>query len=249
MFTLVPDSGGAAALHGILEHSLARLLTATSGNDEDVASLIAARNAEDSRPAQVEIGPNASDDVLVEAVLAGDEAAFADLVTRHSRRVMTIARHFFRQPDTAEDIAQETFAKAYLSLRSYRRGASFAHWLAKIAVNNCYDELRRRRKRNESLLSEVSETAAVWLETALAPKSFEKLSKDEDQSTASELVHLLLEHLHPEDRLVLILLHAEELSVREISSITGWSEAKVKIRAFRARQSARRCLARITRRR
>ncbi|MBX3278773.1 MAG: RNA polymerase sigma factor [Acidobacteria bacterium] len=252
MFQLVPDSGGAAALHGVLEHPLARLLTATPGNDGDVASLLAARNTAsegDSPPARIETGPDASDDVLVEAVLAGDELAFADLVARHSRRVMTIARHFFRQPDTAEDIAQETFAKAYLSLRSYRRGASFAHWLAKIAVNNCYDELRRRRKRNESLLSEVSETAAVWLETALAPRSFEKSSRDEDRSAAAELAELLLEHLEPEDRLVLVLLHAEELSVREIASITGWSEAKVKIRAFRARQSARRCLARIMRRR
>ncbi len=79
------------------------------------------------------------DDALVDAVLGGDETAFESLFSRHSRRIFTIARHFFRQQDTVEDVVQETFTKAYVSLSSYRRGASFAHWLARIAVNNCYD--------------------------------------------------------------------------------------------------------------
>ena len=185
------------------------------------------------------------DDALVDAVLGGDEAAFESLFARHSRRIFTIARHFFRQQDTVEDIVQETFTKAYMSLSSYRRGASFAHWLARIAVNNCYDELRRRQKRGESLFTELSDDDGVWLENTLAPFSFQVHLKDQDHARAAELTDLLLEKLSPEDRLVLVLLHAEELSVREIAQLTGWSEAKVKIRAFRARAVARRAIKRL----
>src|SRR5438552_3972829 len=114
-----------------------------------------------------------SDDALIERTLAGDESAFEHLVTRHGRRVFAIARHFFRHPETVEDIAQETFAKAFFSLASYRRGASFEQWLAKIAVNNCYDELRKRKKRGEMTLADLTEDEGVWLENKLAHASFD----------------------------------------------------------------------------
>ncbi len=200
---------------------------------------------EDLLAASIPVREELADDALVEAVLGGDESSFESLFSRHSRRIFTIGRHFFRQQDTVEDIVQETFTKAYVSLSSYRRGASFAHWLARIAVNNCYDELRRRQKRAESLFTELSDDDGVWLETTLAPFSFDLHLKDQDRARAIEVTDLLLGKLTPEDRLVLVLLHAEELSVREISQLTGWSEAKVKIRAFRARQVARRAIKRL----
>lgn len=231
------DTGLAVALpQPHRERFLFRSASAQTGFEERQDSLTA-------RSADAEM----TDDALVEATLEGDESAFEQLVNRHSRRVLSIARHFFRQPDTAEDIAQETFAKAYLSLQSYRRGASFAHWLARIAVNNCYDELRRRKKRSESLFTDVAENDGAWIETTLASFSFAEHLREEDRARASELARLLLDSLPPEDRLVLVLLHAEELSVREIASLTGWSEAKVKIRAFRARQHARRLVTRLLR--
>lgn len=187
-----------------------------------------------------------ADDALVEATLAGDEEAFESLVQKHSRRVFTIARHFFKSQETVEDIAQETFTKAFVSLQSYRRGASFGHWLARIAVNNCYDELRRRKKRSEYLFTEMSEEDGTWLESTLAPGSLDAHFREQDQVKAVEAAMRILEPLSPEDQLVLVLLHSEELSVREIASLTGWSEAKVKIRAFRARQAARKQIRRLS---
>ena len=65
-----------------------------------------------------------SDEALIDLALSGEQASFETLVGRHSRRVFTIARHFFRRPEMVEDIAQETFAKAFFSLSTYRRGAS-----------------------------------------------------------------------------------------------------------------------------
>ncbi len=185
------------------------------------------------------------EDHLIELTLSGDETAFEELVLRHSRRVFSIARHFFRSMDTVEDIVQETFAKAFFSLSSYRRGASFEQWLAKIAVNNCYDELRRRKKRNESLITDLSEDEEGWLENKLAHAAFEIHISDAEREKAAEILDKLLSKLPIDDRVVLILLHAENNSVREISQMMGWSEAKVKIRAFRARHALRRALNRL----
>jgi RNA polymerase sigma-70 factor, ECF subfamily len=192
--------------------------------------------------------PQASsiDDHLIELSLAGDEDSFAQLVARQSRRVFTIARHFFRNPETVEDIAQETFTKVFFSLSSYRRGASFEQWVARIAVNNCYDELRRRRKRAESLLTELSEDDAAWLENKLAHVSFDRHLGELESERAAEVADRLLVSLSPDDRFILLLLHAEESSVREIAQLMGWSEAKVKIRAFRARHAMRKALTRLS---
>ncbi len=186
-----------------------------------------------------------SDDGLIELTLRGEEAAYEVLVTRHNRRVFSIARHFFRSPETVEDIVQETFAKAFFSLSSYRHGASFEQWLARIAVNNCYDELRRRKKRGESLITELTEDDQSWLETRLAGPAFQIHFNEAERIRAAEIASKLLEKLSVEDRMVLILLHGEDNSVKEISRMLGWSEAKVKIRAFRARHAMRRALTRL----
>src|SRR5499426_1013666 len=188
---------------------------------------------------------DAPDDTLIERVLGGDQSAFEILVTRHNRRVFSIARHFFRSPETVEDIVQETFAKAFFSLSTYRRGASFEQWLAKIAVNNCYDELRRRRKRNESLITDLSEDEEGWLESKLAHAAFEIHISESEREKAAEISDKLLSKLPVDDRVILILLHAENNTVREISQMMGWSEAKVKIRAFRARHALRKALTRL----
>jgi RNA polymerase sigma-70 factor (ECF subfamily) len=188
---------------------------------------------------------NSYDDYLIELTLDGDQSAFEKLVSKHSRRVFSIARHFFRNQETVEDIVQETFAKAFFSLSSYRRGASFEQWLAKIAVNNCYDELRRRKKRNESLITDLSEDEEGWLESKLSQAAFEIHLSEAEREKAAEISDKLLSKLPVDDRMILILLHAENNSVKEISRIMGWSEAKVKIRAFRARHALRKALARL----
>ena len=104
-----------------------------------------------------------TDDRLVELTLQGNDQAFEQLTMRYRRRVFAIARHFFRQPETVEDIAQETFTKAYFALHSYQRGASLEYWLARIAVNNCYDELRRRKSRGELTVSDLTEDDVDWM--------------------------------------------------------------------------------------
>jgi RNA polymerase sigma-70 factor, ECF subfamily len=188
---------------------------------------------------------NLTDDALVVLILEGDSAAFEHLVERYRRRVFAIARHFFRQPETVEDIAQETFAKAYFALHNYQRGASLEYWLARITVNNCYDELRRRKARGEMTVSDLSEDEVGWVDNKLAQVSLKRHLQITEREIATEITEKLLGKLTPEDRTILILLHAEEYSVAEIAKLIGWSEAKVKIRAFRARHAMRKLLNRL----
>jgi RNA polymerase sigma-70 factor (ECF subfamily) len=184
------------------------------------------------------------DVVLVNQARTGDERAFEELFNRHRRRVSLIASRFFRQREQIEEIVQESFTKAYFALSDFSNTQenSFAAWLARIAFNTCYDELRRLKRRPESSLSDVSEEESTWLKKNLLA---EEAGRDIESTTISrDLASKLLSRLSPEDRLVLVMLDAEGLSVAEIAKLTSWSIPKVKVRAHRARAHLRRALKR-----
>jgi RNA polymerase sigma-70 factor (ECF subfamily) len=115
----------------------------------------------------------------------------------------------------------------------------FGGWLRAIVVNLCYDELRRRRRRPEELVGDFSAPEVQWMQTANAASPEDLVGDAEERREAYDLAHRLLDTLKPEDRMVMVLKESEELSVSEIAETLGWSEAKVKIRAFRARQALR----------
>jgi RNA polymerase sigma-70 factor (ECF subfamily) len=181
---------------------------------------------------------------LVARIRAGDETAFEELFNRHRRRVSLIASRFFRQREQVEEIVQESFTKAYFALENFsnEQEASFAAWIARIAYNSCYDELRRQKRRHESTLSDVTEEDAAWLEENLRAGGAE--GDVEGTAVTRDLADKLLSRLSAEDRTVLVMLDAEGLSVSEIADATGWSVSKVKVRAHRARASLRRVLQR-----
>ena len=160
-----------------------------------------------------------TDEALVAATLAGDEAAFAELARRHKRKVFGLAARFTRNPHDLEDLAQTVFLRVWRSLGGVRAAAPFEHWLARIAIRCCYDFLRASKRRPPELPLDAADAVP-------AP---------DDAGHAREIVHAALARLKPDERLVLTLLELENHSVREISEATGWSEANVKVRAHRAR--------------
>jgi RNA polymerase sigma-70 factor (ECF subfamily) len=166
---------------------------------------------------------------LVERVGAGDEAAFAEVVRLTRPRVVHIAAHFFRRPDVIDDVVQGVFEKAFVALESWGRQVPLEHWLARIAVNACHDELRRRRRSvpteaGRPIDDEVDDPA-VW-------------EREETRLWAEQA----LAQLPAADRVVLTLMVLEELSVAEVAGLTGWSRVNVKVRAFRARRRLRQLL-------
>lgn len=183
-----------------------------------------------------------ADAELAALARAGDEAAFEELFRRHRRRVALIAARFFRTREQIEEVVQESFAKAFFALSEFGGGreASFAAWLARIAFNVSYDELRRQKRRPEGALEELTEEEAG----ALAGRLRGEGADAESQAVSRDLASKLLTRLSPEDRLVLVLLDVEGLSVAEIAKLLNWTGSKVKVRAHRARAHLRRVLER-----
>jgi RNA polymerase sigma-70 factor, ECF subfamily len=182
-----------------------------------------------------------SDAQLVELVLAGDETAFEQIFHRHKRLAAFVAARYFRQPEQIEEIIQISFAKAFFELAEFRgeRDASFAGWLGRIATNACLDVLRKQKRKPENLLSELSEAES---EALLADWRQSDQSDAENSHARRDLAEKLLSRLSAEDRAILQMLDAEEMSVAEVAQITGWSKSKIKIRAFRARGALRKVL-------
>jgi RNA polymerase sigma-70 factor (ECF subfamily) len=179
-----------------------------------------------------------TDDSLISSIRAGDEAAFEQLFNRHRRRIARLVGRFFNRPERVEEIIQDVFTKIYFALDDYSpdRGAGFVAWLSRVAINACYDELRRARRRPESSISDITDDEAAWLKSEATGGNAESVAVSRD------LANKLLACLSADDRLVLILLDAEDMPVIEIAEITGWSASKVKVRAHRARMLLRRVL-------
>jgi RNA polymerase sigma-70 factor (ECF subfamily) len=187
--------------------------------------------AHDSRDADRADRAEAADSAearLISATLAGDEEAFAALVRRHQGRVFRLAGRFFRQRQDVEEVAQETFLRAWLKLGTYKARAPFEHWLTRLCLRCAYDRLRR-----PSQSPGVSETYEELQDPAAATAA---------DPTARLEVERLLAGLQPADRFLLVLLEAEGWSVAEIAERLGWSRVNVKVRAHRARQRLRRVL-------
>jgi RNA polymerase sigma-70 factor (ECF subfamily) len=186
-----------------------------------------------------------SEDELVTRTLAGDDHTFEVLVRRNSSRVFSIIGSFFRRRDMVEDIAQEVFAKAYFSLSTFTLGRSFEAWVAKIAVNACYDHLRSQRRRIDQQIPHESQDEDGWLELQMLEVARDRHASSERQRDAAEIAERLLAKLEPEDRIVVVLIDRDGFSVKEVSEMTGWGESKVKVRAFRARRTLRAAMKRL----
>lgn len=186
-----------------------------------------------------------TDEELIAEVLAGGTTAFAELASRYRDKVERLCQRFFSDREIIRDLTQESFIKAFTGLSSYRAEMPFGGWLRAIAANVCYDELRRRQRRPEDLVADFSAPEYTWVQLVNEATPEEIVAAAEQRREAHDLAHRLLGTLRPDDQMVMTLKETEELSVTEIARVMGWSEAKVKIRAFRARQLMRKQAERI----
>lgn len=148
-----------------------------------------------------------------------------------------MASRFFRQRSLVEEAAQEVFLKAYTQLGSFEGRGSFEGWLTRIATNTCLNMIRGAKRRPESTVSDLTEDEQNWLEQQAGDGS-KKLSV-ENNLVATDLADRLLSVLPPEDQQALLMIDGEDASIKEVAEATGWSESKVKVRAFRARRKLR----------
>src|SRR5207245_884487 len=132
-------------------------------------------------------------------------SAFSELATRHRGRVERLCQRFFSDSDTARDVAQESFIRAYTALNTYRPELPFSGWLRAIVINLCYDELRRRQRRPEELVADFSAQEVQWMHLVNEATPEEIVAAAEERREAHDVAHRLLDSLRAEDRTVLIM--------------------------------------------
>lgn len=165
----------------------------------------------------------------------GDREAFEMLVERYQRRVLALVSRTVRRRDDLEDLAQEVFVKVYLAIRKYNFEASFATWITRVAVNHCYDYLRRERVSRVRYYAEMSAESeqAVQLRAEDRESGGERV---EQRTAARDLVEKLLRRAPADDRVVLSLKEIEEMPVEEIARTLHLKTSTVKVRLHRARK-------------
>ena len=169
----------------------------------------------------------------------GDDSAFAEIVRRYSPRVFSFASRFFRQRNQVEDAAQEVFLKAFTELGSFEGRGSMEGWLTRITTNTCLNILRSLKRRPELRSSDLDEGEQEWLDHKMATIAGERHRSDEHGLIAADLAARVLSTLPADDQIVLTMMDGQDASVKEIVEATGWSESKVKVKAFRARKKMR----------
>jgi len=163
----------------------------------------------------------------------GDVAAFEQLVRLHQRRVFGIVAGILRWSEDIEDISQQVFLKVFLALRRFDGRSSFGTWLYKIAVNETYDYLRKRKARKLVYESDLSQEQQDQL-SQVPPDAPGRAALE--QAESRQAVERLLAQLAPEERMMIVLKEVEGYSVEEISQALDMNPNTVKVRMFRARR-------------
>ncbi|HXW62146.1 MAG TPA: sigma-70 family RNA polymerase sigma factor [Candidatus Acidoferrales bacterium] len=170
---------------------------------------------------------------LVHLSQQGDEAAFEELVRRHQQRVFALVAGILHRSDDVEDIAQQVFLKAYFGIKKFDQRAAFSTWLYKIAVNECWDYLRKRKVRPLIYEADLSEEQVSRLDGIVS--STRPPEGPNARTETREIVERMLDVLSEQDRQLLVLKEIEGFSVQELAEILHLNVNTVKVRLFRAR--------------
>ena len=167
------------------------------------------------------------DTYYINKILHGNVNAFSQLVEKHKRMAYTLALKMVNSPEDAEEIAQDAFIKAFQSLIDFKGDSKFSTWLYKIVYHASISRLRKKQLETISMDADfrnfdVSETDHLLTRLTI-----------EEQNT---LVRAAIDRLPTDEKAIITLYYLNDSSVKEITDVTGDSEANVKIKLFRARK-------------
>lgn len=181
-----------------------------------------------------------SDEALVAATKQGDAQAFEKLVLRHRQKVLAVAQRITNNREDAEDVAQDSFHKAFLHLDAFQEKARFSTWLTRITMNEAFMVLRRRRGFFEVL----PENPDDGMKSSLEPFVDQSPNPEEScwRRERKELLTKAINRLNSNIRSTILLRGIEERSVEETAQILGTTISAVKARVFQGRRKLRRTL-------
>lgn len=188
-------------------------------------------------------GPS-TDTELAARILRGDRTAFEPLMRRHNQLLYRLARSILKDDADAEDAVQEAWISAFTHFDKFRGDAALSTWLARIAVNESYGRLRRR-KRNAEVVT-LDSVRADTPSTEVTDMADDRTEAPDAAALRTELRAMLesrIDALPEQFRTVFVLRDVQELSVEETAACLDIPEATVRSRAFRARALLREALA------
>jgi RNA polymerase sigma-70 factor (ECF subfamily) len=177
---------------------------------------------------------NTPEGALVRRAQSGDETAFREIVERYQSKVFSIIHGIVRHRNDVEDIAQQVFAKVYLSLKNFDFRSSLITWIYKITVNECFDYLRKRKVRKLVYESDMSEDEVRRVENS--EPVVDRQAPADATLANRDYVLKLLTRVSEEERSLLMMKEVEGYSVEELAEMTGMNENTIKVKLFRARQ-------------
>jgi RNA polymerase sigma factor (sigma-70 family) len=164
----------------------------------------------------------------IEQVLEGKTNAFSYIVDQHKNKAFNLAFRICGNHEEAEELAQDSFLKAYRALRSFKMKSSFATWFYRIVYNTSISHVRLKRKGVLSL-EDFPADATDFIGTNTNEEEAEKEYRN-------SLVNFALQKITEEERGLISLYYYEEMSTDEIADVTGISKSNIKVKLFRARQ-------------
>src|ERR1700721_2798271 len=177
---------------------------------------------------------NTPEGALVRRAQTGDETAFRDIVEKYQSKVFSIIHGIVRQRNDVEDIAQQVFAKVYVSIRNFDFRSSLITWIYKITVNECFDYLRKKKVRKLVYESDLSEDEVRRVENTEPP--VDRQPPADTTLARRDYVVKLMDRVSEEEKRLLMLKEVEGYSVEELSSMLSMNENTIKVKLFRARQ-------------
>lgn len=172
---------------------------------------------------------------LIHQSVQGEIQAFEELVKEYQSKVYTLCLKYMGNEEDAYDMAQETFIKAFRALKSFKGQSSFGTWLYRVATNICLDEIRRRKRRvNTVSIHEPLELGDGELEKEIVDDR-PTVEDIYEQKELSHFIHTVLNHMKLEHKTVIVLRDMMGLSYEEIGHVLSCSTGTVKSRLSRAR--------------
>jgi RNA polymerase sigma-70 factor (ECF subfamily) len=176
---------------------------------------------------------------LIRSARNGDRAAFSELAVQCRRRVMGTINCMIARPEDVEDVAQEVFIRMHRSIPHLKDHEAFELWSYRLTTNATYDYLRKRPRRREVRMSDLSERQ---VDAATDIASRQSARDEHERARTIDYVDGLLARLSPSDRILLVMREVEGLSLAELAAVLGINVGAVKLRLFRARNRLRRIL-------
>jgi RNA polymerase sigma-70 factor (ECF subfamily) len=164
----------------------------------------------------------------IEQILAGNSNSFSYIVDRHKDKAYNLAFRICGNREEAEELAQDSFLKAYRSLKSFQMKSSFATWFYRIVYNTSISHVRIKKKGVLSL-EDFPADATDFIGS-------NKTEEEAENEYRSSLVNFALQKINEEERGLISLYYYEEMNTDEISDVTGISKSNIKVKLFRARQ-------------